>query len=152
MSPAACRGAGSLPRVKPRLCSRSGCRSTALATLTYAYADRAAVVGPLALRAEPGTYDLCREHCVALSTPRGWELIRLPLDEGGPAHTADDLLALADAVREVGLTWDEPRGQAPAAYAEPVTGRRKGHLAVVADPADQADAGGRRGPRGERNR
>ena len=81
----------------------------AVATLTYAYSDRAAVVGPLALRHEPGSHDLCRDHCAGLSTPRGWELIRLPLEEGGPVHTADDLLALADAVREVGLTWDDPR-------------------------------------------
>lgn len=105
----------------------------AVATLTYAYTDRAAVVGPLALRHEPGTHDLCREHCEGLSTPRGWELIRLPLEEGGPAHTHDDLLALADAVREVGFTWDEPR---PAASMEPVLSRRKGHLGVVADPGE----------------
>lgn len=129
---------GSVRGVKQRQCSRSGCPATAVATLTYAYADRAAVVGPLALRAEPGSYDLCREHCVGLSTPRGWELIRLPLDEAGPAHTHDDLLALADAVREVGLTWDEPRtapGPGPLAD-EPAMGRRKRHLAVVADPAE----------------
>jgi len=87
----------------------------AVATLTYAYSDRAAVVGPLALRHEPGSHDLCRDHCAGLSTPRGWELIRLPLEEGGPVHTADDLLALADAVREVGLTWDDPR---PAAILD----------------------------------
>lgn len=103
----------------------------AVATLSYAYSDRAAVVGPLALRHEPGTHDLCREHCEGLSTPRGWELIRLPLEEGGPAHTHDDLLALADAVREVGLGWDDP---ARAASVEPVLARRKGHLGVVADP------------------
>lgn len=124
----------------------------AIATLTYAYADRAAVVGPLALRAEPGTYDLCRAHCQALSTPRGWELIRLPLEEGPPAHTTDDLLALADAVREVGLTWDEPRGHPSSPPAEPVVGRRKGHLAVVADLAEHAGPAARRGARGGRSR
>ncbi len=100
----------------------------AVATLTYVYADSTAVVGPLALRDEPGTYDLCRLHSTSLSTPRGWELIRLPIDAeaGGPSH--DDLLALADAVREVGFTWD-------AAQPEPLPSlaRRKGHLAVVAD-------------------
>ncbi len=105
----------------------------AVATLTYAYSDRAAVVGPLALRHEPGSHDLCRDHCEGLSTPRGWELIRLPMEEGEPARTHDDLLALADAVREVGFTWDEPR---VAASHEPVLTRRKGHLGVVADPGD----------------
>lgn len=103
----------------------------AVATLTYAYSDRAAVVGPLALRHEPGTHDLCRDHSTGLSTPRGWELIRLPLDEGGPAHTTDDLLALADAVREVGFTWDEPRH---TASVELLLTRRRGHLGIVADP------------------
>lgn len=105
----------------------------AVATLTYAYSDRAAVVGPLALRHEPGTHDLCRDHCDGLSTPRGWELIRLPLEEGAPVHTADDLLALADAVREVGFGWEEPRGHLSA---DPVLTRRKGHLGVVADPVE----------------
>ncbi len=118
-------------QVKQRQCSRTGCRQQAVATLTYAYSDRAAVVGPLALRHEPGSHDLCREHCAGLSTPRGWELIRLPLEEGGPAHTRDDLLALADAVREIGFTWDDA---SPAGTSEPVLTRRKGHLGVVADP------------------
>ena len=44
-----------------------------------------------------------------------------------------DLLALADAVREVGFTWDAP-GAAPA--ATPTLTRRKGHLGVVADPGE----------------
>ena len=115
--------------MKPRHCSRTGCQTTAAATLTYVYADSMAVVGPLALRAEPGTYDLCDEHTERVSTPRGWELIRLPLDERA-GHDPDDLLALADAVRVVGFTWDAPAAGAVAAPV-PRTGRRKGHLAVV---------------------
>lgn len=90
------------------------------------YADSTAVVGPLALRAEPGGYDLCKAHCGRLSTPRGWELIRLPLDSDHPQPSADDLVALADAVREVGFSFDAP---IPA----PVLSHRKGHLGVVAD-------------------
>ncbi len=126
-----------MARVKPRLCSKSGCRQAAIATLTYAYADRAAVVGPLALRHEPGSYDLCDDHCAGLSTPRGWELIRLPLDADDPAPSHDDLLALADAVREVGLTWDTP--SASGEPAAPRVTRRRGHLSVVADLEDAAD-------------
>ena len=55
---------------------------------------------------------------------------------------ADDLLALADAVREVGFTWDDPP-PAPAASAAPAprVTRRRGHLAVVADPADPHSLG-----------
>lgn len=99
-----------------------------MATLTYAYMDSTAVVGPLALQAEPGSYDLCRAHAGSLSVPRGWEVIRLPLDEGSRQPSSDDLLALADAVREVGL-----RGE-PAPAAPPLPeGRRKGHLVVVSD-------------------
>lgn len=115
-----------------RRCSKTGCSARAVATLTYAYADSTAVVGPLALRDEPGSYDLCRTHSQRLVPPQGWEMIRLPL-EAEPetaTPTRDDLLALADAVREVGLTWDDPIAKLPAG---PVLARRRGHLAVVAD-------------------
>lgn len=97
-----------------------------MATLTYVYADSTAVLGPLALRAEPGCYDLCREHSSTLSAPRGWEVIRLPDDPDAPRANADDLMALAEAVRRVGLGGVDPE---PA----PQTTRRKRHLAVVAD-------------------
>lgn len=98
-----------------------------MATLTYVYADSTAVLGPLALRAEPGCYDLCREHSGNLSAPRGWEIIRLPSDPGNPRALSDDLMALAEAVRRVGL--------GPAETEPPLqTTRRKGHLAIVADP------------------
>ncbi len=100
-----------------------------MATLTYAYRDSTAVVGPLALQAEPGTYDLCRTHAGSLSAPRGWEVIRLPLDEGSRHPSSDDLLALADAVREVGLRGETP----PPALQPSQEGRRKGHLVVVSD-------------------
>lgn len=113
-----------------RRCSKAGCSAPAVATLTYAYADCTAVVGPLALRAEPGNYDLCRTHFGRLSTPRGWELIRLPLDADDPRPSADDLVALADAVREAAWRYEEP--QAPPA---PTLSRRIGHLGVVADPS-----------------
>ena len=98
-----------------------------MATLTYVYADSTAVLGPLALRAEPGCYDLCREHSRTLSAPRGWDVIRLPETGDGFRPAADDLMALAEAVRRVGMGGLDPE-------PEPLTTRRKGHLAVVADP------------------
>ncbi|MFZ1410121.1 MAG: DUF3499 domain-containing protein [Micropruina sp.] len=113
--------------MRTRTCSRTGCSVTAVSTLTYAYADSTAVVGPLALRAEPGTYDLCRDHTHGLSAPRGWDVIRLPGAGEASAPSKDDLLALADAVREVGFAG------APAEPTQPQVTRRKGHLAVVAD-------------------
>ena len=76
-----------------RSCARVGCRGDAVATLTYAYADATAVVGPLAVLAEPHCYDLCAVHADRLSAPLGWEVLRLP-DAG---RGRDDLAALADA-------------------------------------------------------
>jgi hypothetical protein len=94
------------------------------------------VLGPLATRAEPHCYDLCRVHASALSAPRGWEVIRLASDVDARPST-DDLLALADAVREVGLSYDAPAG-APDPLPAPRPGivelRRRGHLTVLADP------------------
>jgi hypothetical protein len=102
-----------------------------VATLTYVYSDSTAVLGPLALYAEPHTYDLCAAHAERLTAPRGWEIVRLSpeLDEPGP--TPDDLLALADAVREAG----RPRRQPAAAEQTTVEVGRRGHLRVLQDPA-----------------
>lgn len=83
-----------------RQCSRTACNKPAVATLTYVHADQTAVLGPLAIHAEPHTYDLCANHGVRLTAPRGWRLVRLDVDLTEPATNAsDDLLALADAVR-----------------------------------------------------
>jgi hypothetical protein len=110
-----------------RRCSRTACGRPAATTLTYVYADQTAVLGPLATYAEPHAYDLCLEHSERLSAPRGWEVLRLA-HEDPHAHSSDDLLALADAVREAA----QPR---PVAVArEPFEMRevaRKGHLRVL---------------------
>lgn len=100
-----------------------------MATLTYVYADSTAVLGPLALRAEPGCYDLCRSHSQGLSAPRGWDVIRLPIDEGRPAHSSDDLMALADAVRQAAGV-QEAVPHRPASVVEVA---RRGHLTLLAD-------------------
>lgn len=73
-----------------------------MATLTYVYSDSTAVVGPLATVAEPHSYDLCEEHAVRLTVPRGWEVLRHVGEFPVPAPQPDDLEALADAVREAG--------------------------------------------------
>lgn len=85
-----------------RFCSRAACSKPAIATLTYVYGDQTAVIGPLAAQAEPHCYDLCEFHSHKLSAPRGWNVLRLSLDEGDVQPSDDDLLALADAVREIG--------------------------------------------------
>lgn len=85
-----------------RRCTRSVCSQRAVATLTYVYADQTAVLGPLATYAEPHTYDLCADHSQRMSAPQGWDVLRLAPDPAASEPSRDDLLALADAVREAG--------------------------------------------------
>lgn len=128
-----------------RQCSKTGCQGAAVATLTYVYADQTAVLGPLATFAEPHTYDLCATHAERLTVPRGWEVVRLPIDPTPPPPSQDDLLALADAVREAA----RPRVASPPAYSSTpaqagdaddpavsglVEGARRGHLRALRSP------------------
>src|SRR3954465_13554824 len=83
-----------------RRCSRTACGRPAGTTLTYVYADQTAVVGTLATYAETHSYDLCDVHGERLSAPRGWDVVRLAPDPSTIPPSQDDLLALADAVRE----------------------------------------------------
>lgn len=135
-----------------------------MATLTFVYSDSTAVVGPLATAREPHSWDLCVGHAGRITAPRGWDLVRHAgplLSE--PAHPdEDDLVALADAVREGrprdagpshggaplnGFAPADPHLQHAGAHAtapssgllappEPRSGRRRGHLRVLPDPAD----------------
>jgi hypothetical protein len=112
------------------------------------------VLGPLATYAEPHCYDLCARHSARLTAPLGWEVVRLEIAEpAGP--TADDLEALADAVREAARPIHAARaadglpgvsgntisssagassgGSAGAGHAGPSQGRR-GHLRVLQPP------------------
>jgi hypothetical protein len=97
-----------------------------VATLTYDYSDQTAVLGPLATYAEPHAYDLCEFHAGGLSAPRGWDVIRLPVDSTAGQRSEDDLVALADAVREAA----RPR-QADEPVGHGVEVSRRGHLRVL---------------------
>jgi hypothetical protein len=126
---------GTVCDVSPaRRCSRTACGRPAVLTLTYVYADQTAVVGPLATYAEPHSYDLCDVHGERLSAPRGWEVLRLAPDPSTLAPSNDDLLALADAVREAGrplvAATRAPGDPTLVAGAGRETGRR-GHLRVL---------------------
>jgi Protein of unknown function (DUF3499) len=114
-----------------RRCSRSACGKTAVATLTYVYADSTAVLGPLATYAEPHCYDLCAAHSQRLTAPRGWEVLRLAPDPETVGPSSDDLEALADAVREAARPGP---GADPEALPDGlVEVGRRGHLRVLRD-------------------
>lgn len=113
-----------------------------MATLTYVYADSTAVLGPLATYAEPHCYDLCEQHAGSLTVPRGWEVLRLAMPANPPQPGPDDLLALANAVREAASRPASPgpsqthRNAHPALEAPAgVEGARRGHLRVLREPS-----------------
>ncbi|GAA1920567.1 DUF3499 domain-containing protein [Nocardioides marmoribigeumensis] len=121
-----------------RRCSRTACRRPAVATLTYVYGDQTAVLGPLATYAEPHAYDLCDEHSDRLSAPRGWEVLRLAPDPDALGPSTDDLLALADAVREAARPVRPVEPPAP-----PSEIGRRGHLQVLrGERGGERDSGG----------
>jgi hypothetical protein len=100
-----------------------------VATLTYVYSDSTAVVGPLASFAEPHSYDLCEEHAVRLTVPRGWEVMRHAGEYPAPIPHADDLEALADAVREAARI--DPAQLPQPDFEQSGVGVRRGHLRIV---------------------
>jgi hypothetical protein len=118
-----------------RKCSRTGCGHPAVATLTYAYADSTAVVGPLATYSEPHSYDLCEEHALRLTVPRGWEVVRHDGEFAAPEPSVDDLTALAEAVREAGRP-DRPI-EPPEPERQSGGGGRRGHLRVLPNPVTE---------------
>jgi hypothetical protein len=71
-------------------------------------------------------------------------VIRLVVEEELKPST-DDLLALADAVRDAGMSYDPPTGPTmePSGWRHGLVElARRGHLTVLADPG-AADAGRR---------
>ena len=113
-----------------RGCSRVGCRSAATMTLTYIYAESMAVVGPLATFNEPHADDLCVMHGERLKVPHGWSVIKQELtgEEHGPSE--DDLMAIADAVREVAMAPLRSEENIKNESSHTQLGRR-GHLRAV---------------------
>lgn len=113
-----------------RGCSRVGCRSVATMTLTYIYSESTAVVGPLATFSEPHAYDLCMLHGERLKVPYGWSVIKQELTGEAHGPTDDDLMAIADAVREVALPKSSEIKPHNPDSNQPQIGRR-GHLRAV---------------------
>lgn len=96
------------------------------------YGDSTVVVGALAERAEPHSYDLCAVHAERFSAPRGWDVVHIQQEFVDASPSADDLDALARAVREAGRPAPAAAAASPAEQAlasEP----RRGHLRMVSD-------------------
>jgi len=111
-----------------RTCSRASCRSSASKTLTYIYAESTAVLGPLATFAEPHAYDLCLQHSLTLTVPNGWNFIKQEPQGESAGPSDDDLMAIADAVREVAQSNSEQR---VAPQSLPTELGRRGHLRAL---------------------
>ena len=101
-------------------------------TLTYIYADSTAVLGPLATFSEPHPYDLCETHGKRLTVPNGWNVIKEESSQDPAGPSDDDLMAIADAVREVAMiqTSNNELILDNSASAANQLGRR-GHLRAV---------------------
>jgi len=115
-----------------RGCSRATCRAMATMTLTYIYADSTAVLGPLATFAEPHAYDLCEFHARKLTVPNGWSVMKEEISQSGSGPTEDDLMAIAEAVREAAATI--PQSSQDVSEQEQSAqniGVRRGHLRAV---------------------
>lgn len=111
-------------KLSGRRCSRASCTSTAIKTLTYIYSDSTAVLGPLSTYAEPHNYDLCAVHSQRLTVPVGWNVIKEEVTDHNSGPTEEDLMAIADAVREVANIDVSSKSM------QPELGRR-GHLRVL---------------------
>jgi len=115
--------------VGSRCCSRTACKHPPVYTLTYVYRDSTAVLGPLAAYVEPHSYDLCEKHAARLVAPRGWDVVRLPVET--VQDRADDLEALANAVMETQprVRPDNRLDKEPVGQGVEIS--RRGHLRVL---------------------
>ncbi|AHI21999.1 hypothetical protein B843_03040 [Corynebacterium vitaeruminis DSM 20294] len=110
-----------------------------MATLTYAYAQSTAVVGPLLPNSDPHSWDLCEYHASRITAPLGWELLHVDTVE----EDDEDLTALAEAVREAGRTSSglmdpsQEFGANHPVYRAKKQGTRRGHLSVVPEPDEE---------------
>lgn len=85
------------------------------------------MLGPLATFAEPHAYDLCEDHAARMTAPQGWTVIRQEASEDSAGPSDDDLMAIADAVREAGVASSPVPNNT---ISGPEIGRR-GHLRAI---------------------
>jgi hypothetical protein len=101
-------------------------------TLTYIYSESTAVLGTLATFAEPHAYDLCEIHARKLTVPNGWSVIKEEISKSGSGPTEDDLMAIADAVREAAASLPaSSENLTERIHHSAQIGARRGHLRAV---------------------
>ena len=113
-----------MKKLSGRRCSRASCTTAAIKTLTYIYSDSTAVLGPLSTYAEPHNYGLCAVHSERLTVPVGWNVIKEEIVDHNTGPSDEDLMAIANAVREVANSDISNKSM------QPELGRR-GHLRVL---------------------
>jgi hypothetical protein len=100
-------------------------------TLTYIYSESRATLGSISTFAEPHAYDLCDRHSQKLTVPHGWEFIREEASEKNVGPSDDDLMAIADAVREAAMQNIQSAPEATVTHNSTIG--RRGHLRAVPD-------------------
>ena len=98
-------------------------------TLTYIYSESKAVLGPIATFSEPHAYDLCERHASRLTVPNGWSVEREEISTHSIGPSEDDLMAIADAVREVAKQHEN--SEIRATQVDAVSVGRRGPLRAV---------------------
>ena len=73
-------------------------------------------------------YDLCLQHSLTLTVPNGWNVIKHEPEGENFGPSDDDLMAIADAVREVAQSSTQESVAQSASQQE--IGRR-GHLRAL---------------------
>lgn len=68
--------------------------------MTYNYSEATAVIGPLSPTPLAGAFDLCMDHAHSITVPVGWQMVKLVTEFEPAPPSSDDLMALANAIRE----------------------------------------------------
>lgn len=71
--------------------------------MTYGYEDAIAAIGPLSPAAGSGALDLCAVYVKSITVPYGWQMVGLQTEFVPTPSLANDLMALAGAIREASL-------------------------------------------------
>ena len=115
-----------------RKCTRRTCPHPAVAALTCDYGHNTVVIGPLPMQREPYATELCEAHVAKFTAPLGWEIIRLASNFEPAPPSPDDILALAEVVREVSNQRAVGEASTPTVAPPSYTRQSPNHPSVLA--------------------